>query len=177
MYIKDLLKITLLMIYYPYIFYLDTYFISYIHKEKWRNSKLSSFSLARTCGVVQDSQSQWKHSCLLSFLSSETRNNVHRYLLFPEVYHCASTNCRKARKLCLLDPPHPHLCASRRGGGVMNNKYGDKRMKLGNQFTAKYLHILLKETVSEIHNRAWWFLFWFDLCAPRLWEKWRGVVM
>lgn len=36
----------------------------------------------------------------------------------------------------------------------MNNKYVDKRMKLGNQFTAKYLHILLKETVSEIHNRA-----------------------
>ena len=31
----------------------------------------------------------------------------------------------------------------------MNNKYADKRMKLGNQFTAKYLHILLKETVQD----------------------------
>lgn len=47
----------------------------------------------------------------------------------------------------------------------MNNKYGDKRMKLGNQFTAKYLHILLKETASETQNRAGGFLF--DLICVR----------
>lgn len=46
----------------------------------------------------------------------------------------------------------------------MNNKYGDKRMKLGNQFTAKYLHILLKETVYKTHNRV--DDFYFDL----IWE-------
>lgn len=50
-------------------------------------------------------------------------------------------------------------------GRIMNNKYGDKRMKLGNQFTAKYLHILLKETASETQNRAGGFLF--DLICVR----------
>lgn len=29
-----------------------------------------------------------------------------------------------------------------------------RELKLGNQFTAKYLHILLKETVHKPHNRV-----------------------
>lgn len=52
----------------------------------------------------------------------------------------------------------------------MNNKYGDKRLRLGNQFTAKYLHILLKETVYEARSRVGFFMFWFDLCASSPWE-------
>ena len=46
----------------------------------------------------------------------------------------------------------------------MNNKYGDKRMKLGNQFTAKCLHLLLKGAVYKTHNRVDG--FYFDL----IWE-------
>lgn len=51
-----------------------------------------------------------------------------------------------------------------RSGGIMNNKYGDNRMKLGNQFTAKYLHLLLKGAVYKTHNRVDG--FYFDL----IWE-------
>lgn len=51
-----------------------------------------------------------------------------------------------------------------RDGRIMNNKYGDKRMKLGNQFTAKCLHILLKETAYETHNRVG------DLYFDLIWE-------
>lgn len=46
-----------------------------------------------------------------------------------------------------------------------------RELKLGNQFTAKYLHILLKETVHKPHNRVEWFIFWFDLYTLYLWEN------
>lgn len=52
-----------------------------------------------------------------------------------------------------------------------------RELKLGNQFTAKYLHILLKETVHKPHNRVEWFIFWFDLYTFYLWENWCNLVI
>lgn len=52
-----------------------------------------------------------------------------------------------------------------------------RELKLGNQFTAKYLHVLLKDTVHKPHNREEWFIFWFDLYTLYLWENGCNLVI